>query len=187
MSEYIVLSGPTGVGKTTLAELLGKVRPSLYRPISCTTRAPKKGEKNGVEYHFLSRAQFERKESLGHFEEYAEIHGDLYGTLKIDLESTDPEIRFLLEIDVQGMRKVRDRFYRVKTVFIHPLSFEVLEERIRARQRGESDEEIVRRLARAREEITCAREFTYEVVNDDLSRALRELVEIVDLPWVSLH
>ena len=181
----VILSGPSGSGKTTLAKLLGILRPSMHRPVSYTTRQLKKGEINGVDYHFISRAVFEKRIARGDFAEYAEYGGEFYGTLKLDLKlglSALDDCVVLLEIDLQGMRQIKKGYSGVRTIFIHPPTKIELERRIRERQRGESEEEITRRLTRADEELACASECDFEIVNTDRHTAIREINRIINLP-----
>ena len=175
-----VMSGPSGVGKTTLARVVASRKPDMHCPISFTTRLPKAGEQHGVDYHFVIKETFERLEERGLFAESALVHGQYYGTLKADLTRVrDADI--LLEIDVQGMRKIKKRYNNAVTICILPTSLEVLEFRIRVRQRGEAEEEIAKRLANARDEIASAGEFDYQVVNDNLGLALRKLLEVMSI------
>jgi guanylate kinase len=163
------------VGKGTLIKGLLERMPGLQLAVSATTREPREGEVNGVDYHFLSAEDFDRRVGRSEFVEHAEYAGNRYGTLKSEL--TRPAEGIVLEIDVQGARQVRRRLPDAVLIFIEPPSFEDLESRLAARASDQPDE-IERRLAAAREELSAAEEFDHRVVNDDLDRALRELTEL---------
>jgi guanylate kinase len=163
------------VGKGTLIKGLLERAPGLQLAVSATTREPRESEVNGVDYHFLSGEDFDRRARGGEFVEHAEYAGNRYGTLKSELER--PAEGIVLEIDVQGARQVRERVPDAKLIFIEPPSFEDLERRLAARASDRPDV-IERRLAAAREELEAAGEFDHRVVNDDLGRALQELAEL---------
>jgi guanylate kinase len=163
------------VGKGTLIKGLLERAPGLQLAVSATTREPREGEVNGVDYHFLSEEDFDRRASRGEFVEHAEYAGNRYGTLKSELER--PAAGIVLEIDVQGARQVRERLPEAVLIFIEPPSFEDLERRLAGRA-SDRPEVIERRLAAAREELEAAGEFDHRVVNDELGRALHELSEL---------
>jgi guanylate kinase len=163
------------VGKGTLIKGLLERAPGLQLAVSATTRAPREGEVNGVDYHFLSEEDFDRRVARGEFLEHAEYAGNRYGTLKSELER--PAQGIVLEIDVQGARQVRDRLPDAVLTFIEPPSFEDLQRRLAARASDRPDE-IERRLAAARDELSAAGEFDHRVVNDDVERALSELARL---------
>jgi guanylate kinase len=163
------------VGKGTLIKGLLERAPGLQLAVSATTREPREAEVNGVDYHFLSDEDFDRRVRRGEFVEHAEYAGNRYGTLKSELER--PAAGIVLEIDVQGARQVRERVPEAKLIFIDPPSFEELKRRLAARASDRPDV-IERRLAAAREELEAAGEFDHRVVNDDLGRALQELAEL---------
>jgi guanylate kinase len=163
------------VGKGTLIKGLLERAPGLQLAVSATTREPREAEVNGVDYHFLSDEDFDRRVRRGEFVEHAEYAGNRYGTLKSELER--PAAGIVLEIDVQGARQVRERVPEAKLIFIDPPSFEELKRRLAARASDRPDV-IERRLAAAREELEAAGEFDHRVVNDDLGRALQELTEL---------
>jgi guanylate kinase len=163
------------VGKGTLIKGLLERTPGLQLAVSATTREPREREVNGVDYHFLSEEDFDRRARRGEFVEHAEYAGNRYGTLKSELER--PAAGIVLEVDVQGARQVRERLPEAVLIFIEPPSFEDLKRRLAARASDRPDV-IERRLAAAREELEAAGEFDHRVVNDDLGRALQELTEL---------
>jgi guanylate kinase len=171
-TPILVITGPSGVGKGTLIEGLLQQVPGLELAVSATTRKPREGEVNGVHYHFLSGDDFDRRVAAGEFIEHAEYAGNRYGTLKSEL--TRPARGIVLEIDVQGARQVRERLPEARLIFIEPPSFEDLERRLAGRG-SDRPEQIERRLAAARDELSAAGEFDHRVVNDDLQHALQEL------------
>jgi guanylate kinase len=155
--------------------LLGRV-PGLQLAVSATTRSPREGEANGVDYHFLSPDDFDRRVAAGEFVEHASYAGNRYGTLKSELAR--PARGIVLEIDVQGARQVREVLPEAVQVFIEPPSFEDLEARL-ARRAADRPVEIARRLEAAKQELEAAAEFDHRIVNDDVQRALRELEDLV--------
>jgi guanylate kinase len=163
------------VGKGTLIKRLLERDPGLQLAVSATTRQPRDSEVNGVDYHFLSGEDFDRRVARGEFLEHAEYAGNRYGTLKSELER--PARGILLEIDVQGARQVRERLPDAKLIFIEPPSFEDLERRLASRASDQPDQ-IERRLAAARDELDAAGEFDHRIVNDDLDRAVEELARL---------
>jgi guanylate kinase len=163
------------VGKGTLIKGLLERTPGLQLAVSATTRHPRDSEVNGVDYHFLSGEDFDRRVARGEFLEHAEYAGNRYGTLKSELGR--PAQGIVLEIDVQGARQVRERLPDAKLVFIEPPSFEDLKRRLAARA-SDQPEQIERRLAAARDELSAAGEFDHRIVNDDLDRALEELARV---------
>jgi guanylate kinase len=176
MTHPLVITGPSGVGKGTLIRLLLDRFPGMALSVSATTRDPRPGEEDGVDYRFLSPAEFQRRIDAGEFLEWAEYAGHRYGTLKSELErDADP---LVLEIEVQGARQVRERVPEATSVFIAPPSDEAL--RTRLVGRGSDDpEQIEKRLAVAREELAAREEFDHVVVNDDLDAAVQELADLV--------
>lgn len=150
--------------------------PGLQLAVSATTRAPRDGESNGVDYHFLSPDDFDRRVAAGEFVEHASYAGNRYGTLKSELAR--PARAIVLEIDVQGARQVREALPEAVQVFIEPPSFEDLEARL-AHRASDRPVEIARRLEAAKQELEAAPEFDHRIVNDDLQRALGELEDLV--------
>ena len=170
-----MITGPSGVGKGTLIAALRERRPELELTVSATTRAPRQGEEDGVNYYFLSNAEFDRRLAGGEFVEHASYAGHRYGTLSGELERrTRHGAPALLELEVQGARQVRDAIPAATLVFIAPPSFEVLRRRLQAR--GSDDPQTIeRRLEVARTELLARGEFPHVVVNDRLGQALDEL------------
>ncbi len=174
-----IVSAPSGTGKTTLVERLVDLTPGVEISRSYTSRPARSGESDGVDYHFVSREQFERMRETGEFLEWAEVFGDLYGTAAADTERhLAAGADLILVIDVQGARKLRALGVRAATVFVLPPSFEVLEQRLRGRSK-DSDARMRRRLEVAREEVHAFPEYDYLVINDDLDGAVARLRAIV--------
>jgi guanylate kinase len=174
-----VVSAPSGTGKTTVVERLVQVCPALARSRSYTSRPPRPGEQDGVDYNFVSRAVFEAMIAAGEFLEWADVFGNLYGTCRADVEGLLASgFDVMLVIDVQGARQVRRRATGSVGVFVLPPSFEVLERRLRGRS-NDSEAAIQRRLTTARSEIDAVVEYDYVVVNDTLDRAVAEICAIV--------
>lgn len=177
--RLVVLTGPSGVGKGTVVAQLRTLRPDVWVSVSATTRPAREGERDGVQYHFWTPAAFARTISEGGFLEWAEFAGNRYGTPRAAVERRIADGQtVLLEIELQGARQVREAKPEAFMVFLSPPSFADLEQRLRGR--GTEDEQaIARRLARAREELAAAEEFDAVVVNDDVGRAARELVDLL--------
>jgi len=166
-----IVSAPSGAGKTTLVERLVTRMPGLKMSRSYTSRGPRAGERDGVDYNFVSRVRFEEMTAAGDFLEWAELFGNLYGTRKSDTEKLlDSGVDVVLVIDVQGTRWVRKRGMVDASVFVMPPSFAVLEERLRRRSK-DSESAIQRRLQVAREEVAAFTEYDFVVVNDELDAA----------------
>lgn len=177
----LVLSAPSGAGKTTLARRLAAVEPDAHFSISATTRAPRGDERDGVDYHFVSGERFDALVAAGALAEWAEVHGNRYGTTKATVEEALAQGHLaLFDIDVQGGAQIRGLWpSRTATVFILPPSMAELERRLRARS-TDAAPVIAQRLAAAREEIARgAALYDYLLVNDDLERALGDLRAIV--------
>lgn len=185
----LIVSAPSGGGKSTLCRRLLRTCPKMQYSISCTTRAPRGNEQDGLAYHFLTRAMFEKRIERGDFLEHAEVYGQYYGTLRADIEAAlDAGRDVLLDIDVQGTRSIRDSLMHLPAghrlrgafvdVFIMPPSLTILEQRLRTRAE-DADEVIARRLLDARNELRAAREYSYRIVNDDLDASEEALRAIV--------
>jgi len=180
--QFVVISGPSGSGKTTIVERLLKGSPvMLVKSVSATTRRPRKNEIEGENYYFLSPEEFTRRRERGEFLECAEVHGtgNWYGTLKSEVERARRLGGWaLLEIDVQGASQIVRKYPRAMTLFLRTSSEAEYEKRLRGRG-TDSEEVIQRRLANARTELESAPEYRYQVVNDDLDRAVGEIVNII--------
>jgi guanylate kinase len=176
-TPVLVITGPSGVGKGTLIRRLLAEVPGSELSVSATTRAPRDGEVNGRDYHFLGEEEFLSRVHAGEFVEHAEYAGNHYGTLRSELQR--PASLVVLEIDVQGARQIRRTMPEAEQVFIAPPRFEVDELERRLIGRGaESAEQIERRLAVARHEMASRDEFPHQIVNDDVDRAAEELIGI---------
>lgn len=176
----LVLSAPSGAGKTTIARTLLGRRSDVGYSVSCTTRAPRPSERDGVDYHFLSHAEFRASIDRDEFAEWAQVHGNHYGTLKSEVEKVMAEGKHvMLDIDVQGARQVVQRFLESVTIFVVPPSAEALVARLLGRK-TESDEALALRLRNARLELAEAEMYQHVVVNDDLESAVRRVGAIID-------
>jgi guanylate kinase len=179
MAQVFVITGPSGVGKGTLIRGLLQRLPELELSVSATTRAPRPGEHDGVDYHFLTAEQFERHVAAGDFVEHADYSGNRYGTLRPELERRlRAGTPVVLEIEVQGARQVRDAMPEAVTVFIKPPSTEALRARLVGRG-TDSPEQVQARLRTAQRELEAQDEFSHVLVNDRLERATQELEAIV--------
>lgn len=180
--RLVVISGPSGVGKTTvLRRLLETCDLPLVRSVSATTRAPRPGEADGVNYHFLTHAEFCRRRQAGEFLECFEVfgQGDWYGTLAEEVASSLNGGKWVvLGIDVKGAAAVVARNPDTITIFLRPSSLEVLEQRLRGRC-TETEDSLERRLQQARAELAAAEFYDYDVINDDLDQAVQEICEIL--------
>ena len=176
--SLFIVSAPSGAGKTTLVKHLLMRDKNVQLSISTTTRAPREGEKNGVDYFFTSVADFKEKIAQNAFAEYAEVHGNFYGTSKEWLESALTKNDVLLEIDVQGAAQIKKVFPQAISIFILPPSLEILKERLTGRH-TDSDEVIKKRLAAAFDELRTAVDFDYAIMNDHLASAADELCAVV--------
>lgn len=178
--QLIVLTGPSGVGKGTLVQLLLERHPHWFLSISATTRSPRAGEENGKSYYFLTKQEFERWIGEEKLLEWAEYAGNYYGTPRQPVEAQITQGKtVLLEIEVLGARQIKQTFPSARRIFILPPSVEVLEERLRGRG-SDSETAIAKRLAQAQQELQAAEEFDYQLVNDDLDRALHRLIDLIE-------
>ena len=176
----IILSAPSGGGKTTIARALLARRADIGYSVSCTTRQPRGAEVHGKDYYFLSRTDFLSKRQLGEFAESAEVHGNLYGTLRSEvLKVLESGKHVLMDIDVQGAVQFTRVFPQSVTIFILPPSAEVLLERLRSRQ-TESAQQLADRLQSALQELQSVDEYEYVVVNDDLDVAIKRIASIIE-------
>ncbi|MCC7196178.1 MAG: guanylate kinase [Gemmatimonadaceae bacterium] len=176
----IVLSAPSGVGKTTIARRLLALRPDVGYSISATTRQPRGDERQGVDYHFLTDEEFLAREARGEFAESAVVHGRRYGTLRSEVGRLLREGRHvLMDIDVQGAAMFSRAFPETVLVFVLPPSVEALLDRLRARG-TESDAQLAERLRNAHAEFQEAGRYHHVVVNDDVERAVAEVSGVID-------
>lgn len=175
----VVLSAPSGAGKTTIAHRLRARRDDVVFSVSATTRAPRPGERDGVDYHFVGEDEFRRMIEAGELMEWAHVHGSFYGTPLRNVHQARARGQFLLlDIDVQGARQIRDKVPDAVLVFILPPSGEALVARLTGR--GSEDEaRVQRRLRNALDEIRGALEFDHVVVNDDLDEAVRDVERVL--------
>jgi guanylate kinase len=180
----LILSSPSGGGKTTIARMLLERRPDVGYSVSCTTRAPRPGEKDGQDYFFRTREEFEAAEARGEFAEWAVVHDNLYGTLRSEVQRVLGSGRHvIMDVDVQGARQFARAFPDSVLVFLLPPSTDVLIRRLRARQ-TEDDGKLLVRLRSAREELREVGAYQYVVVNDNLERAYAQVASIVDAETV---
>lgn len=176
----VILSAPSGAGKTTIARKLLERRGDLGYSVSCTTRQQRSGELDGRDYHFLTTEQFLTERDAGAFAEWAEVHGHYYGTLRREVEQVMASGRHcLMDIDVQGARQFAEAFPETVLVFILPPSGEVLLRRLNGRG-SESQDRLLERLRNARAEISEVTRYHYVVVNDDLEQAIERVGSIID-------
>ena len=177
--QLIVLSGPSGVGKSTVIAELFSQRSNIYFSVSYTTRQPRVGEQDGVNYNFVSREEFERMIADDELLEYAEYVDNYYGTsIKLIREKLDAGIDVLLDIEVQGAAKVRARCPDARFIFIIPPSFEELSRRLH-RRNTDSEDVIAGRLAKARQEFREIPKYDYLVINDMVANAVHEIEAIL--------
>ncbi len=176
----IVISGPSGVGKTTITRSLLESDPLLAYSVSVTTRPPRPGETDGEHYEFVSEDEFADLVAAGELAEWACVHGHSYGTRKsVIRETTGRGLDVIMDLDVQGGMQMRDAFPQALLIFIHPPSHGELEERLRGRA-TDSSEVIERRLRNAHDELEASGRYDHGVTNDDLSRAIEEVRGIIE-------
>lgn len=177
--QLFVLSGPSGVGKSSLREGVRKRLPELAYSISHTTRAPRQGESEGRDYHFVSLETFLAMKEAGDFVECAQVHGNYYGTSREQLEKHLNDRRdLLLEIDVQGARQVKEHFPRACFIFVLPPNLETLEQRLVERGTEQADD-LEQRLEDSSAELLEASWYDYSIVNDVLEEAVEALTAII--------
>ncbi len=176
--KIFVISAPSGAGKTTLTATIRETFENLSYSVSHTTRPPRPGEKEGLDYFFISTEAFEKKIQEGKWLEWAKVHGHYYGTsLEFAMEKIKKGIHLLLEIDVQGARQVKKAYEQAITVFVMPPSLKILEQRLKKRG-TDSDEVIQTRMRNAKKEISQKDFYQYIVVNDDLKQAQTDMIAI---------
>jgi guanylate kinase len=179
VAEVFVITGPSGVGKGTLIRGLLEHVPELELSVSATTRPPRPGERDGVDYYFLTPEAFEAGVQAGDFVEHAVYSGNRYGTLRSELKRClDASVPAVLEIEVQGARQIREAMPEAVAVFIAPPSLEALRARLVGRG-TDASEEVDERLRTAEGELEAQTEFAHVVVNDRLEQAINELVDVV--------
>ena len=186
LGSAIIISGPSGVGKSTVCSRVREMFPELQFSISCTTRKPRPGEVDGVHYYYLSKEEFEKRIANGDFIEYARVFDNIYGTLAsevIDRVTAGQDV--FLDIDVQGAIQIQAAAEKnellkkvCEFIILAPPSFEILENRLRSRA-SDSAEQIEMRLAKARHELSFFRKYNYLVVNDDLETAAANVAAII--------
>jgi guanylate kinase len=184
----ILISAPSGGGKTTLCQQLLAARPDMTRAVTCTTRPPRPGERDGVDYHFLDAAEFQRRVQAGDFLEHATVFGRSYGTLKSEvLDRLCMGRNVLLSVDVQGAATIRERAQTepelrraLVTVFLAPASVTVLEERLKKRG-ADTPGEIQKRLGVARREIAQCQNFDYLLISSTIQEDLGRMLAIVEV------
>ena len=175
----LIISAPSGAGKTTLCHALLKRFPTMQESVSYTTRPPRAGEVHGVDYFFVSREEFQRMVDGDAFAEWAEVHGNLYGTALATIdEARKSGVDLVLDIDCQGARRLKEQIERCVYIFILPPSMEELRRRLDSRS-SDAREAIDRRIERAAGEIREARWYDYIIINDNLETAFEELSAIV--------
>jgi guanylate kinase len=173
----LIVSSPSGAGKTTLTARLMQQIPNLHFSVSHTTRKPRAQEEDGREYHFVSRETFEKLIELDEFLEWAEVHGNLYGTTRAEVARFKSARGIIFDIDHQGARQIKSADPHAVAVFILPPSMALLEKRLRGRA-SEDEATVMRRFAVAREEIAHYGMFDYVLVNEDLDEATAQLVSV---------
>ena len=176
----LILSAPSGAGKTSIAKALLARRPDVGYSVSCTTRPPRRGERPGEDYHFLTTEEFLARQVNGDFAESAQVHGNLYGTLRSEVDLVLQSGRYVvMDIDVQGAAQFRRAYPDSVAVFILPPSAEVMLNRLRARG-TENRAELARRMISALEELRSVAEYHYVVINDVFDHAVGRVCAILD-------
>lgn len=179
LGKLYVVSGPSGAGKSTVCKEVRK-RLGINLSVSATSRKPREGEKDGVDYYFLSAQEFEKKIENDEFLEYAKVHNNYYGTLKSEVEKKlENGEKIILEIDVQGGLQVKEKFPEAILVFFKTANIEELEKRLRGRQ-TDSEETIALRLKNSLEELEYEKKYEITIVNKEIEQACRELINIIE-------
>jgi guanylate kinase len=181
----VILSSPSGGGKTTIAHRLLVERGDVGYSVSCTTRPPREGEVQGKDYHFLTEAEFVSGQKKAEFAESAEVHGHLYGTLRAEVEQVLASGRHvIMDIDVQGARQFAKAFPKSVLIFILPPSADVLVERLRMRGTEDSDS-LIRRFKSAKDELKAIDLYQYVIVNDEIDSAVAAVSSIINAEGLS--
>jgi guanylate kinase len=186
-----IVSGPSGSGKSSVCKAVMERRKNLGFSVSCTTRAPRPGEKDGADYYFITPEEFETRVKNGDFAESADVHGNKYGTLRKELtDKISRGLDVLVDIDVQGAMQIKkraetDRLLRdsAEYIFIGPPSMGELERRLRSRN-TEKESDVEKRLGNAAREISRWREYDYLLINDNLEKAVDQMTALVDLAHI---
>lgn len=179
LGKLYVVSGPSGAGKSTVCKEVRKIL-GINLSISATSRAPREGEQNGVDYYFLTIAEFEEKIKNGEFLEHAKVHNNYYGTLKSEVEARlERGEKIILEIDVQGGIQVKEKFPEAQLIFFKTPTKEDLEKRLRGRQ-TDSEETIALRLKNSLEELEYEGKYDVTIVNEEIGQACRDLISIIE-------
>ena len=179
IGKYLVLSAPSGAGKTTIARKLVEKHSKMVISVSATTRKIRPREKDRVDYYFLSEEEFRKNISDGNFIEYEEVHGDYYGTLKNVMEKLHAEGKSVVfDIDVKGAMTIKSKYPEAILIFINAPSQEELIQRLR-RRRSENEETIQHRLKRIEMELSYASKFDYNVINDSLEHTIQQIEDII--------
>ncbi|HBC87492.1 MAG TPA: guanylate kinase [Lentisphaeria bacterium] len=184
----LIVSGPSGAGKSTVCNMLREKHPELCFSVSCATRKPRKTEVEGKDYYFLTKNEFQQKIKNNEFLEYAEVHGNMYGTLKTEiLERVRAGKDILLDIDVQGAFQIRESSKKysllakcTEFIFLGPPSFEELERRLRSRA-SDSEEAIRKRLDDAKSELDHWRDYDYLIINKDVEETVKDMEKLIDM------
>lgn len=179
MGKLFVISGASGVGKSTVLKAVTAVRDDLLFSVSVTTRPPREGEIDGVHYDFITREKFLGMVEEDAFAEYDIHHAACYGTPRKQMEEKQEQGHVILDIDPNGAFQVRERYPEVTLIFITPPSYEELEKRLRGRNDGMAEEKIVGRLDRAKWEMEQSGKYDHVVVNDDVERCAKEILNII--------
>lgn len=178
LGKLYVVSGPSGAGKSTVCKEVRKIL-GINLSISATSRNPREGEKNGVEYYFLTVKEFEEKIKNNEFLEYAKVHGNYYGTLKSEVEKRlQNGEKIILEIDVQGGIQIKEKFPDAQLIFFKTPTEEDLEKRLRGRQ-TDSEETIALRLKNSLKELEYEGKYEFVVINEEIEQACRDLIDII--------
>lgn len=176
---FIILSGPSGCGKTFFLEKILKAYPQFTNTITYTTRPPRKQEKEGQFYYFISNAKFDQMNQDRFFVEWAQVHGERYATAYNEIEKAWEACHIVKDLDIQGAKTIKETYSdQVKTIFIYPPSIEELKQRMR--KRGQDEKSIEKRLASAEAEMAEGRNYDFKVINDDPEKAWVEIKKIIE-------